>query len=492
MRTLLTLIRKDLAVFRRNRAAVSLTFVVPIVLIYIFGWVFGLNQKDSGPSGIRLAVVNASPNPAGQKLIDALKKEKAFRVVTTADNPDKTTRPLTEEDLRPMMRDGQFRFAVVIPADVVRTDTLGLHLKILSDPRNDIEAQTVNGLLQKTIFSNVPELLGQSLQANARRVLGDNRFNQFNRGIAGTVSTAFGGDPAEIQRTIESGSFGLNQIASPAQPVKPVDPSLRRLDTSTGAPPPAGATSPPAPAPESAAGATPSAAVTPAAPSTTAQDFFSRLVKIDQEQVVGKNVKSPAATRLVGGWAIMFLLFAVSGGAAAFFDEENAGVFQRILSAPVTRAQLLWSRFLYGVLLGLVQLVTMFIAGHLMYGIDVFGHLGNLIAVSIFAAAACSSFGMLIAALAPNAAAASGLSTLVVMVMSATGGAWFPMSFMPEFMQQIGKFTLVYWSMEGFLQVLWAERSLIDLLPILGILTGITLVVMTVAIWRLNKKPIFA
>ncbi len=466
-----TLVRKDIANFLRNRAAVSLTFVVPIVLIYIFGWVFGLNQKDTGPTGIRLAVVNASPNPAAQKLVDALRAEKAFRVVTTFDNPDRTTRPLTEADLRPLIRDGRFRFAVVIPADVVRTDDIGLHLQILSDPRNDIEAQTVNGLLQKAIFSNVPELLGQSLQARAKQFLGDGRFNQFNRGIANSVATAFGGDPAQIQRTIESGSLGLDRITRPA---KPADPTLRRLDNAPAA----------APTPGTPAAAKPVPA--------TAADFFSRLVKIDQEQVVGKNVQSPAATRLVGGWAIMFLLFAVSGGAAAFFDEENAGVFQRILSAPVSRAQLLWSRFLYGVLLGLVQLLTMFLAGHLMYGIDVFGHLGNLIAVSVFAAAACSSFGMLIAALAPNATAASGLSTLLVMVMSATGGAWFPMSFMPEFMQTIGKFTLVYWSMEGFQQVLWAERSFVELLPILGILAGITLAVMTVAIWRLNKKSIFA
>jgi ABC-2 type transport system permease protein len=472
MAVILTLVRKDIANFLRNRAAVSLTFVVPIVLIYIFGWVFGLNQKDTGPTGIRLAVVNASTNPAAQKLVDALKAETAFHVITIFHNPDKTIRPLTEEDLRPMIRDDQFRFAVVIPADVVSTDRIGLHLKILSDPRNDIEAQTVNGLLQKTLFSNVPELLGQSLQARAKEVLGSGRFNQFNRGIADTVATAFGGDPAKIQHNIESGNFGLDRLT------KPADPTLRRLDAAAAAPPAVPAVGAPATA-------------TKPAPSAAA-DFFSRIVKIDQEQVVGKNVQSPAATRMVGGWAIMFLLFAVSGGAAAFFDEENAGVFQRILSAPVTRAQLLWSRFLFGVLIGLVQLLTMFMAGHLMYGIDVFGHLGNLIAVSVAAAAACSSFGMLIAALAPNAAAASGLSTLVVMVMSATGGAWFPMSFMPEFMQKIGKFTLVYWSMEGFLQVLWAERTFVELLPILGVLAGITLVVMTVAIWRLNKKPIFA
>ena len=325
MAVILTLVRKDIANFRRNRAAVVITFLVPILLIYIFGWVFGLNQKDTGPTGIRLAVVNASPNPAALTMVEALKSEKAFRVVTAFVNPDKSTRPLTEADLRPLIREGEFRFAVVIPADVVSTDRIGLHLKILSDPRNDIEAQTVNGLLQKAIFSNVPQLLGQSLQARAKQVLGDGRLNSFNRGIANTVATAFGGDPARIQQTIASGSFGLDRLTQPAKRAQPADPTLRRLD-----PVPPAATATP--------GAT--AAGTPAAPPATsaAQDFFSRLVKIDSEQVVGKNVRSPAATRLVGGWAIMFLLFAVSGGAAAFFDEANAGVFQRILSAPVTRA----------------------------------------------------------------------------------------------------------------------------------------------------------
>jgi len=476
MSVILTLVRKDLATFRRNRAAVAVTFLVPIMLIYIFGWVFGLNQKDKGPTGIRLAVVNASSNPAAQKLVEALKADPAFHVITTTENPDKTKRLLTEEDLRPQIHDGSYRYAVVIPADVVSAAKIGLHLKIYSDPRNDIEAQMVNGLLQKTLFSNVPQLLGQSLQARAKQFLGDGRFEQFNRDIANTVATAFGGDPAQIQRTIESGNFGLDQLK---QPEKPADSTLRRLDDASAAA---------AAAPSGALAKEVAPAVT-SSPSTT-QDFFSQIIKIDQEQVTGKNVKSPAATRLVGGWAIMFLLFAVSGGAAAFFDEANTGVFQRILSAPVSRAQLLWSRFLYGVLLGLIQLMTIFVMGQFMYGIDIMGHLGNLIAVSIFAAA-CSAFGMLIAALAPNAVAASGLSTLLVMVMSATGGAWFPTSFMPEFMQTIGKFTLVYWSMEGFLQVLWAERTFVELLPTLGILAGITLIVMTVAIWRLNKKTIF-
>src|SRR5947199_160333 len=121
MRTILTLVGKDFANFRRNRAALVLTFLVPVVLIYIFGQVFGLN------------------------------------------------------------------------------------LKILSDPRNEIETQTVNGLLQKTIFSNVPEVLGQSLQARAKQALGPARLDRFNDGLASAITGAFGGDPAKTKQRIASG-----------------------------------------------------------------------------------------------------------------------------------------------------------------------------------------------------------------------------------------------------------------------------------------------
>lgn len=458
MRTIFTLVRKDLANFRRNRSALILTFLVPIALIYIFGQVFGLNRKDTGPSGITLAVVNASDNPAAQKLVDALKAEPAFYVVTKFVNADKSERPLTEADVRAKIHNREFHFAVVIPSDVISASSLGLHLKILSDPRNEIEAQTVNGLLQKTIFSNVPELLGQSLQARAKRMLGDPALDTFNTALATAIGHAFGEDPAEVKRAIASGDFGLSRIGEIAQPA-----AQSASTVPTGTP----------------------------ADKKATEDFFARIVKIDNEQIVGKDVKSPEATRIVGGWAMMFLLFSLSNGAAAFFDEKNAGLFQRLLSAPVSRAQLLWSRFIFGVILGLVQLGALFIAGNLMYGIDVFHHLGGLLIVCTAAAAACTAFGMLVAAFSPNAQAAGGLSTFLVLTMSATGGAWFPMSFMPPFMQTVGKFTLVYWSMEGFAQVLWAGNTLLELLPTVAVLLAIAAGVMAVSIWRLNRRNIF-
>lgn len=124
-------------------------------------------------------------------------------------------------------------------------------------------------------------------------------------------------------------------------------------------------------------------------------------------------------------------------------------------------------------------------------GIEVLPHLPLPALVSVFAAAACTSFGMLLSAVSPTPEAANGLATFPILLMCAVGGAWFPLSLLPEFIQQFGRLTLVYWAMEGFSAVLWARQGLLEILPVLGVLTGITAAVMTLAIWGFNRGKLF-
>ncbi len=455
MNALRVLTYKAFARFFRNRTAVALTFIVPIAMIYIFGQVWGLNRKETAPSGIPLAVVNESDHPAAQRLVAALQAETTFRVVTDFKAPDGTTRPLREGDVRPMIRNREFRFALIIPRDVIPDQGFGVRLKVLSNPVNDIETQIVNGVLQKTIFTAVPDLLGQSLQASAKRLIGTQRLDTFNATLARAIAQAFGGDPEKIAERIASGDFGFSILRSNAAPAEAAS----------------GETAPPK--------------------KNRAADFLARIVKIESEQVVGRNVKSPAATRVVGGWAIMFLLFALNGAATSLFEERKAGIFQRLLAGPVTRGDILWSRFVFGVVLGLVQLVTIFAVGSLLYGIDVVGHLGNLVLISTAAAAACTALGLFIASVSDTQEAAMGLATFVVLTMSAVGGAWFPISLLPAFMQQVSKFTVTYWAMEGFAQVLWAGNTLREILPTLGVLAAAAAGLMAIAIWRFNRGRLF-
>jgi ABC-2 type transport system permease protein len=213
-------------------------------------------------------------------------------------------------------------------------------------------------------------------------------------------------------------------------------------------------------------------------------------------QVYGVNRSghgpSAMASQLVGGWAMQFLLFALVWSAASLFDEKDLGLFQRILSGPVPRSAILWSKFLYGVCLGLLQLMMLFAAGRVLFGIEILAHLPQLALVSVCAAATCSAFGMLLASLAKTREMARSLSTFSILLMSALGGAWFPVSFMPGFMQRLSRFTPVYWSIKGFIQVLWEHAPLAALLPTLGILAGIAAGLLAAAWWRFARGQIFA
>jgi ABC-type multidrug transport system permease subunit len=374
MHPIFVLLRKDFLLFRRDRGRVILTFLVPLVMIYLFGHVFGVNRRDPGPNAIALAVVAEAGNADAAKLVAALRAETAFHLHTTIGGGKEPKRRMTESDVRPLIREGQFRFAVVIPANFPgRELSPAVHLKLLGNGRNAVETQTVAGLVQKALFA----------------------------------------------------------------------------------------------------------------------EMLSPLVKIDEEKVTVPEARSPMATQLVGGWAMQFLLFALVASATSLFEERDRGLFQRILSGPIPPSAILWSKFLFGICLGLFQLTILFVAGRLLFGIEILSHFPRLLLVCVCAAAVCSAFGMLLASLAKTSGTAQGLSAFSILLMSALGGAWFPVNFMPEFMQQLSRFTLVHWSITGFRQVLWQHAPLEELFPTLGILVGATVALLSVAWWRFNRGRIF-
>jgi ABC-2 type transport system permease protein len=203
----------------------------------------------------------------------------------------------------------------------------------------------------------------------------------------------------------------------------------------------------------------------------------------------GKGGYNPS--QLIGGWAMQFLLFALTFSAASLFHEKDNGVFQRILSGPVPRSTILWSKFLYGIGLGLLQLLVLFSAGSALFGVHLLAHLPLLALVCVFAAATCSAFGMLLASVARTPEMARSLSTFSILLMSALGGAWFPVAFMPPVMQHVSRLTPVYWSISGFGQALGDHASLAGLLPTVGVLAAIAASLFTIAWWQFRRGTIF-
>jgi ABC-2 type transport system permease protein len=187
----------------------------------------------------------------------------------------------------------------------------------------------------------------------------------------------------------------------------------------------------------------------------------------------------------------MFLLFTLTASASSLFDEKKSGVVLRILASPISRVQILWSKYLFNISLGFLQLLVLFTAGAVLYQIDVVSHLLNLVLIITAAAAACTAFGMLLAAVSKTQAQANGLGTFLILAMSSVGGAWFPTSFMPDYIQAISKITLVYWSMDGFLQVLWRGVSTLELFPNVAVLLGMASIITLISVWQFKKGHVF-
>lgn len=447
MHNTLALFRKDVLVFMHDRVALLLTFIVPALLTLLFGYLFGSSSGAAGEAGVRLLVVDEAHDKYSEKLVESLCAQKALRIFTmTEATQSAPATPITREEAERRIRDDSdtWRHALIIPADYMKEGGFGLRMKVIQDARNASEMSIVNGMIDKTLYSEGVAILFKKLTADSDMRFGPRAVNDFHNDIANSAARHFGADKAETLKVLNS---QFDDKASTKT-------SAEKGDNSEGG-------------------------------------FFSKLVSVERIQVHGKNKNY--AVQNVGGWAVMFLLFAVSGSAASLLVEKHQDIFLRLLSGPATRSQILWSKFLFMTFMGFVQLMALMAFGHLFW--NIFTSVTQILpicAVILCAAMACSAIGMVMAAFCKTEAQASGVSTLVILSMCAVGGAMFPLWMLPTFVQDVlAPMTPVFWAMDGCFAVLWSDAGIIGVLPHAGVLLLFAVILMPVAMWRFRTGDLF-
>jgi ABC-2 type transport system permease protein len=454
MSVILSLVAKDFRLFWKDKIAVLVSFLVPMVLMTIFGLVFG---GGGGSGAITVMVVDQSQTAASRQMVEALQSEGGLNVVTTVavrEGESERTVPLTEELARQRLATDadRWRFLVVVPEDFVKED-FGFRLRYIYNPRSNIQFEIVTGLLQRTFFANLLPFLQESFGSSLEENLGPGGVDEFQNRVARAVSEAFGIEFEEVRRSFPEGS----------------------LFPVFGA----------------AAGADGEAGAGEDGESSPARDPFSILLDLDDEQIAGKG--KPVEAQYVGAWSVMFLLFTMAGAASALFEERDHGVFHRLLSGPVSGAHILWSKYLHLTLLGFLQLVVLFAYGQVVFRIITsLDQLLPLAVLGLFGALASTAFGMVLCSFCRNPAQASGLSTLLILSMSALGGAMLPAFMFPAFIRDyLTPFTLVHWMIDGMLQILWEDASLPALWLNLALLGTFALLALLLALWRFRRSDLF-
>ena len=406
---ILAVARTHFAKLKRDRAALVLSFVLPVVFFSLFATIFSGGSSRATTRQIRVVVVDEDKTPNSTRFIAALKQEKGVRVVETRTLPGgEKARIADAAAAESMVREGEAPVALIVPkgfgASPVQFGAPGSgpRLKLLADTSDPIAPQVLSGLLQKVAMTSMPDVMAQS------------GIDQVDR---------WGGDLTPEQK---------------ARLQKNVEALRQRRGTGPA----------------------------------SGQGAGGELVVVDVRDVLGEKMKNPSVAVVAAGLGVMFLLFSAAGAGGALIEEVESGTLDRVLSTRVTMTQLLLGKMLYLSTVAIAQLTVMFAWGELFFGLELHRHMPGFLVMAVVTALAASAFGLVLAALSRTRMQLVALSNLLILVMSALGGSMFPRYLLSESVQKVGLITLNAWAIDGFMKVFWRDEPLAALAPQVAFLVG--------------------
>jgi len=211
---------------------------------------------------------------------------------------------------------------------------------------------------------------------------------------------------------------------------------------------------------------------------------------LSSEDVVGGRDDSGRAAgraHAVSGIAVMMLLFGVASVGGTLLQERSAGTLERLQLAPVPGSAVLWGKVLFSIASGALQLGVLFGFGWLVFDVPVGRAPVALLLLCLAVIFAATGLGLVLAVWCRSQKQLEGLSTLVILAMSALGGSWFPLAITPSWFQTAGHFTLNAWAMDGFQGLFWYGKDLLGIAREIAVLLALGIALFLLA-WRGWKR----
>ena len=194
----------------------------------------------------------------------------------------------------------------------------------------------------------------------------------------------------------------------------------------------------------------------------------------------------------VPGMAVLFVFLSAASVAHNIYEERKFGSLRRLLSAPLTRSELMLGKMLPIWLLTLVQIVVIFAVGALVLPILGIGKLNIgqsplAWALASMTIALCStSLGIMIASLATSEGQINGLSNALLWVAGFLGGALIPTFLIQQIptLNILSRLVPQSWATRAYYDVLARGAGVVEILPSLGMLLVFSAVFFFIGIRR--------
>jgi len=202
---------------------------------------------------------------------------------------------------------------------------------------------------------------------------------------------------------------------------------------------------------------------------------------------VEEDQNSPSSNAFVQTSPAMMAQFSIAGllGAATIMVEERKSrSLQRLLTTPISKAQILIGHYLAMFVMIFAQFILLITIGQLFLQLDYASQWGATLLLAVVTSMSVAALGLLIGALAKTQENAVVLSLVPMFILAGLGGAWVPLEFTSETVQTIGHFTPLAWVMDGFKTILSRGLGLEAIWLSLVVLLGFTVLWFSLAVWR--------
>ncbi|MBO3840820.1 MAG: ABC transporter permease [Candidatus Brockarchaeota archaeon] len=174
----------------------------------------------------------------------------------------------------------------------------------------------------------------------------------------------------------------------------------------------------------------------------------------------------------IGAIGMMFLYFGFNSGAILIVSEKERGTLRKLFSTPLTEGEFIVGSFLS-------QLTTLLISALILILVGISPAVGarivldplnpiHLLAVAFMVCGALMSMsiGALVSLLSKTVRGASGMGTVLGLLLSFTTGIWFPLEWMPQPVRLLAVIFPPAWSIETSRRILvfetFAETLILD------------------------------
>jgi ABC-2 type transport system permease protein len=424
MTAFFALIRKDLILFLSDRRALLISLALPIVIGAFFGSLFGGNGKGSA---IDVALVQQDGSEIGRKIGEGLRADPNLRITA-----------LTLAQAEQAVRKGSQKVAVVIPAGfgdaagkAFFSQSTKPEIGLLYDPSQPAVLAMVKGMLTQ-----------QVMQAVSAEMFNGKTGREFTERSLNELEQAAGKDPDSA--ALRDMLVGVRKFQTRAN-----------VGASDANNPHAGLSMP----------------------------FTTR----DRELSAAAGQQGyDGYAHAFAGMGVQFILFMGVDMGIGILLARRSGVWNRLLSAPVTLSGVLMARVASAAIIAFALLCVIFAVAAAVFGVHI-ASLAGFVGVALSFALLTAGFGLLIAAFGKTPEAARGMAIFATLIMVMLGGAWIPSFLFPEWVQKLTVIVPTRWAIDGLDAVTWRGLGLEAAGPAMAAQLGFAVVFAGVALWKFKQ-----